>query len=63
MLLLDQGPRPEEIPFNEPVEEPPTEPIPYAEPGPAEDPRVPVDPMPSTYPPELPPERDNGTVR
>ena len=56
MLLLGQGGS-EEAPFNEPVEEPLSEPIPYAEPGPAENPDAPEDPVPSTYPTEVPPAR------
>jgi hypothetical protein len=47
-----QQARPEETPFDEPVEKPPETPIPYADPNPAETPGRQVDPKPSAAPPE-----------
>ena len=63
MMPEMRGTGPEELPFNEPVGEPPYEPDPYAQPYPAESPRLPADPMPLIYPPEIPPEHKNGAVR
>jgi len=51
MTARQEG-RPEEMPFDEPAEEPPGKPTPYAEPSPADDPGRPVDPQPSV-PPEF----------
>ena len=42
----------EEVPFDEPVEEPPAKLIPYAEPRPKERPCGPLDPKPLKAPPE-----------
>jgi hypothetical protein len=51
MTARQEG-RPEEMPFDEPAEEPPGKQAPYAEPSPADDPGRPIDPQPST-PPEF----------
>jgi hypothetical protein len=51
-MIARQENRPEEIPFDEPVEEPPAKLSPYAEPSPEDDPGRPVDPQPSS-PPEF----------
>lgn len=45
-----RGMRPEEMPFDEPIEEPPAKPDRYAEPHPAERPGRPDDPKPSHRP-------------
>ena len=51
-LPVDQGIGPDELPFDEPVGEPPREPNPYDEPSPAEYPGAPDEPMPSNFPPD-----------
>lgn len=48
-------PPPEEMPFDEPIEEPPETPNRYTEPHPAETPGRPVDPVPDRLPPEFRP--------
>ena len=50
--------RPDEAPFDEPVEEPPAHQIPYAEPCPDETPGRPADPKPVHSPPEVLRDRD-----
>jgi len=56
-MTARQESRLEEMPFDEPAEEPLGQPRPYAEPSPADDPGRPVDPQPST-----PPEFLNGVA-
>ena len=53
IVTAGQDPRPEEVPFDEPIEEPPEVPDRYAEPNPSETPARPRDPGPSYCPPEF----------
>ena len=48
--------RPEELPFDEPAGQPPLEPSPFTEPGPAETPPPGPDPIEPAPPPECPPD-------
>jgi hypothetical protein len=55
---LDMAIQPQEIPFEEPAEEPPLELNRFSEPGPPETPPRPAEPQPDLFPPECPPERE-----
>jgi hypothetical protein len=48
--------RPEEVPFEEPAGQPPLEPSPFTEPGPAETPAADPDPPAPARPAECPPD-------
>jgi hypothetical protein len=54
----DMAVQPQEIPFEEPAEEPPLEPNRFSEPGSPETPPRPAEPQPDLFPPECPPERE-----